>query len=114
MTATYHGRNNIPFHPGLTTLRQQRTPDRICLLDAARGSWLPQALAELFCHRRLGIAYIDWLILSDGPENTRYWDAWQQVLDQARLNLRGRTYRLVETEQGHLFAVEDTDRTPED
>lgn len=110
MTATYQGSNNIPFHPGLTTLRQQRPPHRVCLLDACNGHHLPQRLADLFSARRLGIAYTDWLTLRSGPDAPHYWETYQDVLDMAQLRLADQAapYHLIETEAGHLFAVEDT------
>jgi len=105
MTATYTGRNQIPFHPAL----RARRPERIRLLDAARGVWLPQTLATLFTARELRIAPPDHATLAAGPDTPSYWQVWQYVLHKARLTRQGHRWRLDETELGDLYLVEDNE-----
>ena len=97
--------------------RPRRRPAQVyCLLDGARGQYLPQAFAQ---HYRIGgVTGIDdaaWDILAAGPEHAQYWDTWADVLDAAELRSNEGAFTLYQ--DGDLFAVESgaqyDDRTGE-
>jgi len=79
-----------------------------CLLDSARGIYLPKMFARLYCVH-CGYWEIDpenKAILLEGPENELYWEAWEAVLSNAKFtDAIGRTYFLYLGESGDLFAA---------
>ena len=96
----------------------RRRPAKVyCLLDGARGQFLPQAYAQHYRHVG-GIYGIDddaWDILAVGPEHEQYWDTWADVLDTAELHSNEGTFTL--HQDGDLYAIESgaqyDDRTGE-
>lgn len=75
----------------------------ICLLDSARGVYIPQNFAELFNAADWGISEENKAILLCGPEHEYYWETWEEVLDSAEFtDKNGHIYRL--HQDGDLFA----------
>jgi len=55
-----------------------------CILDSARGIYIPQNFAELINPEDwTGIDAEDLDVLKTGPDHESYWDAWQNLLDCA-------------------------------
>lgn len=54
--------------------------------DSARGIYIPQHFAESVNRDMLtGVSIVDMGILEFGPDAQWYWDAWDNVLDNAIL-----------------------------
>jgi len=61
-------------------------PDMIIILSDARGVYIPRDFASSV--RRdctTGVSDEDWAILAAGPDHDEYWDAWQEVEQNARI-----------------------------
>jgi hypothetical protein len=61
-------------------------PDMLLWLSDARGVHIPRDFANSFADRAKhvsGVTDEDWAILEAGHEHEHYWDAWQNVLDNA-------------------------------
>lgn len=57
-------------------------------LSDARGIYLPQDFADSFADRSQfvsGVSDEDWEILESGPDHEWYWEAWEDVLNSARV-----------------------------
>jgi len=57
-------------------------------LDANRGVYIPRDFANSFADRAvqvLGVSGEDWAILESGPDAENYWDAWTEVLNNAKI-----------------------------
>ena len=75
----------------------------VCLLDSARGIYIPQNFAELFDADEWGISEEEVEILLDGPDNELYWETWDCVISYAEYtDANGNTFRL--HQDGDLFA----------
>ncbi|TQE99196.1 MAG: hypothetical protein FKY71_09960 [Spiribacter salinus] len=101
-----HSQMTVPFHPDFT----RRTPERIFLLDASRGIYLPRDFTDLVDADQLtGADPIDWSIVNGGPGNDYYYESWDALLRNMRMRSRSRgtIFRFEEDEEGNLFAVED-------
>jgi hypothetical protein len=73
-----------------------------CLLDSARGVYIPRDFAEMIdVSQWRGIDASDLEILKQGPEHEHYWDAWCDVLDNAEARETGQTLH----QDGDLFLV---------
>ena len=75
----------------------------VCLVDSARGSYVPQAFIELYDKAAWHVSSADAEILRAGPEHELYWETWANVEDRAYLVDNGHTYHL--HLDGDLFAV---------
>ena len=75
----------------------------VCLVDSARGSYVPQAFIDLYDAAAWGITPADVEILRAGPDHELYWETWANVEDRAYLVDNGRTFTLYL--DGDLFAV---------
>lgn len=76
-----------------------------CLLDSARGVYVPRDFVEGFDLAKFGIVLSDWEqeVLKD-PETEGYWDAWQRVEGEASYTHdNGDVYTL--HHDGDLFMV---------
>ena len=83
-------------------------PEPILWLNDARGIYIPRDFASSFVNRDRdvsGVTAEDWQILSSGPDNRDYWDAWSDVLDCAVVNSEGCKYRL--HQDGDLWLIPD-------
>lgn len=83
--------------------------DIYCLLDGARGIYLPQAFANgdtgLNPIRDCGCDNEDVNAVSDGPDEEWYWEAWDKILCDASWTTPDGVWRLQLGESGDLFAV---------
>jgi hypothetical protein len=85
-------------------------PEPTCFLSDARGIYLPQAFANSWDTAQreqfvTGISDEDWAILEAGPDHSEYWDAWQEVCDNATVaDLNGNRFFLDQTDGG-LFLI---------
>jgi hypothetical protein len=55
-------------------------------LSDRRGVYIPRDFANSFADRAKvvsGVDVEDWLILEAGPDHEHYWEAWDDVLDNA-------------------------------
>jgi len=69
----------------------------ICLLDSVHGVYIPQIFAFAQDMEKWGIADStdDLKILREGPDNQYYWEAWEEILKNARYtDIDGTTYML--------------------
>lgn len=61
-------------------------PEMMLWLSDSRGVYIPRDFANSFADRAAHVAGVDadtWAILESGPDNESYWDAWQEVCDNA-------------------------------
>ena len=61
-------------------------PDVKLWLDANRGIYIPQHFAQSFANPDAcvtGLCATDWAALLHGPDHEWYWEAWQNVLNNA-------------------------------
>lgn len=75
------------------------------MIDARHGIYVPQLFAKEIFFDKWGFKDDDEdiKIISEGPENEFYWEAWQSVLDRAELvNAFGKKFRLYQ--DGDLWA----------
>jgi len=83
------------------------------LLSDTRGIYIPRDFAQLFSDafdypgRCSGWTYYDAILtLLEGPEVEYYWDAWQAVLDNARLIEDDSVFLY---QDGDLFMIPESD-----
>ena len=77
--------------------------EQACLLDGARGIYIPQAFAQNFNMRAWGVSEKDEQILLAGPEHEYYWETWDEVLNDAKILIDDETWVL--TQDSDLFAI---------
>jgi hypothetical protein len=66
----------------MTTTR----PEPILILSDAHGINLPRVFTTNVARERVeNVSDEDWAILQAGPDHSEYWDAWQEVCDNAAL-----------------------------
>jgi len=85
-------------------------PDILPWLNDARGIYIPRDFAKSFADRGKsvqGVSAEDWEILDAGPDHYHYWDAWEDVLNNATVtdHVTGITYTL--HQDGDLWLVPD-------
>ena len=89
----------------------RRTLTAQCLADSAHGVYAPQRFANsMGIHWRLhptddGQHQTLRTILASGPAHEHYWDAWQEVLDNAEAGFDDLKWQLYMTDNGDLLAV---------
>jgi len=75
-----------------------------CILDGARGIYIPQAFAECYDMKEWKVSEEDEKILMDGPDNDLYWETWDDVIREAEYTDEdGIVWSL--WQDGDLFAV---------
>src|SRR5690554_4916579 len=81
-----------------------KKPEAIILLaDFARGIYIPQFFAKTVYRDKLrGVSAEDLATLETGPDDEWYWEAWEDVLDNAEIHDGGHVYKLYQ--DGDLFA----------
>jgi|SRR5690606_27013311 len=74
----------------------------IHFINSAHGVYIPQVFAEIV-NRELvsGVNDYDWKTINDGPDNEWYWEAWDNVLNNATIKHDDVDYQLYE--DGDLF-----------
>ena len=87
-----------------------RAPETMILLFSdASGVYIPQRFAtEMLRDRVTGVSDEDYAILEAGPvpDNWRYWDAWADVVDSARITANnGTIYTLYQ--DGDCWAIRE-------
>ena len=76
-----------------------------CLLDSARGIYLPHDFAVMVDGIDWGLDPDDIATLKEGPDSEYYCEAWNSVLSSAKfVDAIGRVYFLYLGESGDLFA----------
>ena len=61
-------------------------PEPILILNDAHGINLPRVFTKRVARERVAnVSDEDWAILQAGPDHSEYWDAWQEVCDNAVL-----------------------------
>jgi hypothetical protein len=85
-----------------------------CLIDGARGIYVPMSFATCYDHRVWHISEDDYAILSTGPDQEYYWETWDDVLNYAHYEEGKHTWRLYLGESGDLFCVRDDHEFEED
>jgi len=61
-------------------------PEMLLWLNDSRGVYIPRDFAKSFADRERSVSGIkaeDWAILEAGPEHEWYWEAWDNVLNDA-------------------------------
>jgi hypothetical protein len=72
-------------------------PEPELWLSGDRGQYIPRDFAQSFKDRDTavtGVSAEDWTILEAGPDHADYWDAWDEVFNNARVTLDGTEYFL--------------------
>jgi hypothetical protein len=82
----------------------EHTDNLVLLVNGAHGVYVPKVFAEFDLGDWKGIAKEDIEILKAGPDREHYWDAWQNILDNARTLVNGREYALYQ--DGDLWAYD--------
>ena len=78
--------------------------DAILLFSDNRGRYIPQAFANFIDRSYVtGVDDADWDTLEAGPDGEAYWDAWDEVLNNAVLTFHGMRYCL--WQDGDLWAT---------
>lgn len=78
----------------------------VCLLDGARGVYIPQGFAECYNHKIWNYSEKDEKVLLEGPYYEYYWETWADVLDAAYcIDEDGKTWTLYQ--DGDLFAYRE-------
>jgi hypothetical protein len=73
----------------------KREPAVILLLSDARGVYIPRDFAnEIRREFVSGVSAEDWAILEAGPDHESYWEAWDDVINNAVITLAGDEYRI--------------------
>ena len=63
-------------------------PEPLLWLDDHRGQYIPRDFASSFVDRAKHVSGVDaetWATLEAGPDAEWYWEAWQDVLDNAEI-----------------------------
>ena len=75
----------------------------MCLLDGARGIYIPQAFVTCYDPIAWHVSADDVAILEAGPDHEDYWEAWDDVLREAYYDDERGHWTL--EQDGDLFAV---------
>jgi hypothetical protein len=84
-------------------------PEMLLWLDDHRGRYIPHDFATSFANRERdvsGVSRDQWSILELGPNQSDgedYWMTWDEVLNDATVNMQGVVYRL--WQDGALWLV---------
>ena len=80
----------------MATTATSGTPSAIMLLVSdSYGIYIPQTFLERAHADWDGISFGDAMIIGKGPEHEHYWEAWNEILNDATVTTdEGHTYRL--------------------
>ena len=85
-----------------------------CIVDGSHGVFVPKVFAQTINRELLsGVSgeTLDYLAKEESLEDDGFWDAWDSVLNNARITHNGKIYHL--HQDGDLFAI-DWDNLAED
>lgn len=78
-----------------------------CIVGGNQGIYVPQAFLRCYDWKEWGLDFFDVNIITHGPEHELYWEAWDSILDTAKIQVNnGEKYRLDQID-GDLFAVNE-------
>jgi hypothetical protein len=78
------------------------------LVDSAHGIYVPQVFARSYVLREPALDE-DMEICASGPDGEFYWDAWMEILDNGTIEgLSGAVYRIFVSDDGDVFAIDDS------
>jgi len=83
-------------------------PEPICFLSDAIGIYIPQRFARAWHDRTVSVANVsdeDWAALEAGPDHSEYWDAWQEVCDDAKVTDINGVEFFLDQQDGGLFLI---------
>lgn len=86
-----------------------------CIVDGTHGIYVPVLFAQTVDRKILsGVSgeTLDYLAEEDSASDAEFWDVWDDVLDNARIHVEGKVYRLHHC--GDLFAVDWDNMTDEE
>jgi hypothetical protein len=84
------------------------TNNSILLVDCHNGVYIPKRFNDDWSAFLVNRASLDkYLVDLSDVDNEYYWDSWDLILGEAKLELRGRIYRL--HEDGDLWAVPEAE-----
>ena len=78
-----------------------------CIVDGANGVFVPMVFAQTVNRALLsGVTAetLDYLAKKESLEDEGFWDAWDSVLNNARITHNGKIYHL--HQDGDLFAID--------
>jgi hypothetical protein len=88
----------------------KKEPAVILLFDSARGIYIPQNFAEEIQREYVsGVDAETYETLAAGPDGEWYWEAWQDVLDNAVLTIGGDEYMLYQDGDAWALCLERMD-----
>lgn len=79
-----------------------------CLLDSHRGIYIPRDFAEMISDTKYIKDYEkfkDDLETCKNPDHEWYWESWQTILDNMKIDLKGEGKFYSLYQDGDLFAV---------
>jgi hypothetical protein len=83
-------------------------PEALLWLVDAHGIYIPQIFAGSFAERDVtvtGVSAEDWAALEAGPDHIDYWEAWDNVLIDAKVKIAGKVYSLYQ--EGDVWLIPD-------
>ena len=86
-----------------------------CVVDGRHGVFVPQWFAQTVNRELLsGVTAetLDYLAKEESVEDVDFWDAWDSVLNNARITHNGKIYHL--HHDGDLFAIDWDNLTEEE
>ena len=85
-----------------------------CIVNGAHGVFVPMVFAQTINRELLsGVSgeTLDYLAKEESVDDVDFWDAWDSVLNNARINVEGKIYHL--HQDSDLFII-DWDNLTED
>ena len=86
-----------------------------CIVDGAHGVFVPVVFAQTVNRALLsGVAVetLEYLAKEESVEDDGFWDAWDSVLNNARINIKGKIYHL--HQNSDLFIIDWDNITDEE
>ena len=86
-----------------------------CIVDGTNGVFVPMVFAQTVNRALLSgvdAETLDYLAKEESVEDVDFWDAWDSVLNNARITHNGKIYHL--HQDGDLFAIDWDNLTEEE
>lgn len=77
--------------------------DQVCLIDGCHGIYVPREFVLGHNMSDWGVSNENMMIILAGPDGEYYWEAWDEILNDAKIIIDGEEWRLAQ--DGDLFAV---------